>query len=308
MVGISDIGYYICSNKIQNTRRKFNNTFVDEKFILEKIGIEYVTRKKAEETASDLCVKAYENLLTHYSMFNIDEIGLIVVCTQNGDYQIPHSSSIVHYKLNASKNCAVFDINLGCSGYVYSLDIVRSFMIQNKIRQALLFTADTYSDILDPNDKNTNLIFGDAATVTLLSTDYIYSLEKAYYKSYSELYSTLIKENQSPLYMNGKLIFNFTLLNVPDDIDECLKLNEIEDNNVDLYIMHQANKYMVNSIADRMKINKDKVPYIISQYGNTVSSSIPLVIASYMSDASKKNIILCGFGVGLSTASMLIRR
>lgn len=307
MIGISDIGFYICETKIDNTDRTFKGIKVDSKFVLDKVGISQVSRKEASETASDLCIKAYNNLLEHNNI-DINEIGLICVCTQNGDYTLPHTSAVLHKLLNAPKKCAVFDINLGCSGYVYSINIVKSFMEQHNIEKGLLFTADAYSSILDPEDKNTNLIFGDAATVTLLSSDYVYNINKTSYYSFGELYDTLIKRNDAPLFMDGKIIFNFTLLNVPDAVNECLELNAVKDEDIDIYIMHQANKYMVNSIVERTNIDKNKVPYDITNYGNTVSSSIPLLLSLYLDKQNVKNIILCGFGVGLSIATALITR
>lgn len=307
MVGISDIGFYICETKIDNTTRSFKGINVDSKFILDKIGVAQVSRKKTGEATSDLCIKAYKNLLEHKDI-DINDIGLICVCTQNGDYILPHTSAVLHKKLQAPKKCAVFDINLGCSGYVYSINIVKSFMEQHNIKNGLLFTADPYSDILDPDDKNTNLIFGDAASVTLLSTDYVYDIKETSYYSYGDLYDTLIKENHAPLFMDGKMIFNFTLLNVPDAIKECLEMNDINDKDVDIYIMHQANKYMVNSIIERANITNHKVPYNITNYGNTVSSSIPIILSCYIDKPQIENIILCGFGVGLSIATVYIKR
>ena len=307
VIGISDIGFYICDTKVNSINRIFKGVKVDNKFIIDKIGIEQVARKKTDETTSDLCLKAYSNLLEHRDI-NIDDIGLICVCTQNGDYVLPHTSAVLHKKLHAPKKCAVFDINLGCSGYVYSINIVKSFMEQHHIKNGLLFTADPYSKILDPDDKNTNLIFGDAASVTLLSTDYVYDIKETSYYSFGDMYDTLIKENNAPLFMDGKMIFNFTLLNVPDAVNECLKINEIIDSNVDIYIMHQANKYMVNSIVERANIARHKVPYDIQGYGNTVSSSIPIILSSYINKPHIENIILCGFGVGLSIAAVYIKR
>lgn len=308
MIGIRDIAHYICENRENNINKIFNGETVDEDFVKNKIGIEQVSRKKDDENTSDLCIQAYNRLKERNPNIDINNIDLICVCTQNGDYTIPHTSAILHHKLYAKKECATFDISLGCSGYVYSLDIVVSFMKKNNYKNALLFTADPYSKILDKNDKNTNLIFGDAASVTLLSTEPIFELNNAIYHSFGEMYETLIKKENQPLFMDGKMIFNFTLMNVPEVIVKTLEVNDIKQEEIDKFIFHQANKYMVSKLVKRLKVDSEKVPVKISDYGNTVSSSIPIILSDYLSDIRSNNILLCGFGVGLSIASIIIKR
>ena len=215
---------------------------------------------------------------------DINNIDLISVCTQNGDYNIPHTSAILHQKLGAKKECATFDISLGCSGYVYSLDIVASFMEKNNYKNALLFTADPYSNILDKEDKNTNLIFGDAASVTLMSCNPKFEVKNSIYHSFGDMYETLIKRDNQPLFMDGKMIFNFTLMNVPEVIKKTFEANDIEQEEIDKFIFHQANKYMVSKLVKRLKVNSEKVPVKISDYGNTVSSSIPIILSDYLDD------------------------
>ncbi len=308
MIGIQDISYYICEKRENNLTKEFNGIHVDEEFVKNKIGIEFVSRKEKLEKASDLCVKAYNNFKEKNPEFDINKVDLICVCTQNGDYSIPHTSAVLHYKLNAPKECAVFDISLGCSGYVYSIDIVKNFMEKNNLKNGLLFTADSYSQILDENDKNTNLIFGDAATVTYLSEYPVYDMKNSVYHTFGDMYECLIKKDDKPLFMDGKMIFNFTLLNVPEVIDKTLKINNINQNDVDVFIFHQANKYMVSKLVKRLKVDVHKVPINIKDYGNTVSSSIPIILSDYLDNKQMNNIILCGFGVGLSIASTFIQR
>lgn len=308
MIGIKDIAYYICETRENNLNKTFNGIVVDEEFVKNKIGIEQVSRKKEYEKASDLCMLAYNKLLEKNETFDILNIDLICVCTQNGDYNIPHTSAILHQKLGAKKECATFDISLGCSGYVYSLDIVISFMEKNNYKNALLFTADPYSSILDPEDKNTNLIFGDAASVTLISYSPVFEIKNSIYHSFGEMNESLIKRDNKPLFMDGKMIFNFTLMNVPEVITKTFEVNNIKHEEVDKFIFHQANKYMVSKLVKRLKVNSEKVPVKISDYGNTVSSSIPIILSDYLDDDSSNNILLCGFGVGLSIASTIIKR
>lgn len=308
MIGIQDIAYYICETRENNLNKTFNGIVVDEEFVKNKIGIEQVSRKKDDEKASDLCVYAYKQLIEKNRNIDINNIDLISVCTQNGDYNIPHTSAIIHHKLGAKKECATFDISLGCSGYVYSLDIVISFMEKNNYKNALLFTADPYSNILDKEDKNTNLIFGDAASVTLMSCNPKFEVKNSIYHSFGDMYETLIKRDNQPLFMDGKMIFNFTLMNVPEVITKTFEANDIKQEEIDKFIFHQANKYMVSKLVKRLKVDSEKVPVKISDYGNTVSSSIPIILSDYLDDDSSSNILLCGFGVGLSIASTIIKR
>ncbi len=308
MIGIQNIGLYICNDIINNLNRIFNNEKVDPEFISKKIGIEQVSRMSDSEQTSDLCIKAYDNLLSKIPNLNIDEIGLICVCTQNGDYSIPHTSAVMHHKLNMPKECAAFDISLGCSGYVYSMDIVKSFMEKNGIKKGLLFTADPYSHILDENDKNTNLIFGDAATVTLLSDEPVFTMLESTYHTFGNMHEYLIKKENTPLFMDGKMIFNFSLEYVPSAVNTCLTKNKCSVDDIDLFIMHQANKYMVSKLVKRMKLDITKVPIDIKDYGNTVSSSIPIILSSYLNHNNINTILLCGFGVGLSIAATIISK
>lgn len=308
MIGIQDIAYYICENRENNLNKVFNGETVDEKFVKNKIGIECVSKKKIDENTSDLCIQAYKSLKEKNSSIDINGIDLICVCTQNGDYTIPHTSAILHHKIGAKKECATFDISLGCSGYVYSLDIVSSFMVKNNYHNALLFTADPYSKIIDKNDKNTSLIFGDAASVTLLSNKPVFEIKNSVYHSFGNMYDSLIKKENNPLYMDGKSIFDFTLMNVPEVIAKTLNINSIKQEEIDKFILHQANKYMVSKLIKMLQIDSLKVPVDIRDYGNTVSSSIPIILSDYLYDKKSKNILLCGFGVGLSIASTIIKR
>src|SRR3990167_10398173 len=168
MIYLNDIGYYLAKNEVPNTS-KMDEFSINEDFIFHKIGITTRRIKNPEETTSDLCVNAYLDLKTK-AHFDDEAIDCLIVCTQNpDDYGLPHTSALVHGKLGLTQNCAVFDISLGCSGYVYGLSIAQSFMLTNNLKKGIFITADPYSNIVDPHDKNTALLFGDAATATLIS-------------------------------------------------------------------------------------------------------------------------------------------
>lgn len=307
MIGINNIGCHIASKRISNLE-KTEKHGVTHDFIAEKIGIASVARKKPPEKASNLCVLAYKDLAERVKKPVLDDINFLCVCTQNGDYQLPQTSAILQSKLGISKNCAAFDISLGCSGYVYSLHIAKSFMESNGLKKGLLFTSDPYSDIIDTNDKNTDLLFGDGATVTLLTKNPVFDVKNGAFETDGSRFDHLIKRNDELLVMNGRGIFNFAIKEVPAIVDKCLETNGFKKEDVDLFLLHQASKYIIDNLCRRMKLEPEKIPFVIKDYGNTISSSVPMMLRDYLEDTTKQNILICGFGVGLSIACSMLRR
>jgi len=307
MIGINNIGCHIASERVSNLE-KTEKHGVTNTFIKEKIGMTSVARKQASEKASDLCVLAYDNLVEGVSESVLEDIEFLCVCTQNGDYQLPHTSAIVQAKLGAPKNCAAFDISLGCSGYVYSLHIAKSFMESNGLKKGLLFTSDPYSNIVDRNDKNTDLLFGDGATATFLTENPLFDVKNGVFETDGSRFDHLIKRNNEFLVMNGRGIFEFTMKAVPAIVDKCLETNGLKKEDIDLFLLHQASKYIVDNLCRRMKLEPEKTPFLIKDYGNTISSTIPMMLKNYLGDTTKQNILICGFGVGLSIGSSILRR
>ena len=307
MIGINNIGCHIASERVSNLE-KAEKHGVTHDFIMEKIGISSVARKNPAEKASDLCVLAYDDLAARVAESALDDIEFLCVCTQNGDYQVPQTSAIVQTKLGISKKCAAFDISLGCSGYVYSLHIAKSFVESCGLKKGLLFTSDPYSEIIDPNDKNTDLLFGDGATATLLTDNPVFDLGNGVFETDGKMFEHLIKRDNEKLVMNGRGIFNFAMTHVPEIVTRCLNANALRKEEIDFFLLHQASKYIIDNLRRRMKLEQGKVPFLIKEYGNTVSSSIPIVLKECLDKTDKKNILLCGFGVGLSIAASVLRR
>lgn len=307
MIGINNIGCYISPDRVSNFE-KAEKHGVTHEFITNKIGITSVARKKPEELTSDLCVLAYNDLAKRVSDTTLRGIEFLCVCTQNADYQLPQTSAIVQAKLGILNSCAAFDISLGCSGYVYSLHIAKSFMEANGLSKGLLFTSDPYSEIIDPNDKNTDLLFGDGASVTLLTDNPVLKVGKGVFQTDGKMFEHLIKRYNENLVMNGRGIFLFAMMNVPAIVNRCLDKNVIKKDEIDLYLLHQASKFIVDNLCWRMKLDPEKTPFLIKEYGNTVSSSIPILLQQYLNKHDKKIILICGFGVGLSIASSILRR
>jgi 3-oxoacyl-[acyl-carrier-protein] synthase III len=306
MIGIEDIGVYIPPT-FESNLDKFEKHQIDESFVRNKIGIVCLVKKDKEQLSSDLCVLAVEDLKSRRPDL-LEDVDFVCVCTQNPDYQLPQTSALVHDKLEFSNHCASFDISLGCSGYVYGLHIAKSFMEQNDLKKGLFFTSDPYSDILDHHDKSTDLLFGDAATATLLSEKPVFEITKGIFETCGKKHNALIKRENKPLFMDGREIFNFVMKFAPATIKKCIEKNKLSEEDIDLYILHQASKYIVSMLTKRMKVDKNKVPFDAGDIGNTISSTIPIILRKYIHDLNYNHILISGFGVGLSMGTTLLRK
>lgn len=306
MIGISEIASWIPEAREDNLD-KLKRHDTDENFVLDKIGIRALSRLEPDQYASDACVKAFEALQRKCTI-NPQDVDFLVVVTQTPDINIPHVSAMVHGKLGLPSRCAAFDISLGCSGWVYALHAAVAFMIQNELSTGLLFTADPYSKIIDSQDKNTDLLFGDAASVTLLTANPLWANGKADFLSDGSQWQLLRKNEAGSLNMDGRGIFNFVMTELPKSIDRCLEKNGLTKDDIDLYALHQASKFIVEQLTKRVKINPEKVPFVIREYGNTVSSSIPLVLESRIHDEQFSRVLISGFGVGLSAGTSILNR
>jgi 3-oxoacyl-[acyl-carrier-protein] synthase-3 len=303
MIGITEIGSYIPTKRISNIERKeeFNT---DEDFIFNKIGIVNVAVKELNENTSDLAVKAFKNLEKKITI-NKEDIEVALLVTQNPDSNIPHTSALIHGALGFPETCACFDISLGCSGFVYGLSVIKSFMEANGMKKGLLFTCDPYSKIIDPTDKNTALLFGDAATVTYLTYEPVYNIGNFTFGTIGKESSNLTCTN-NVLSMNGRGIFNFAAKYVPADIKTLLEKSNLNIEDIDKFIFHQGSKYIVDTLIKRTGIDVKKVIFDIADYGNTVSSSIPIILEKILHDSNNKYIFISGFGVGLSWSSNVL--
>lgn len=308
MIGIEDIGVYIPENRIDNMSKVYQGNTVDKTFVKEKIGFNSLSRmnKDKNEDTLELCLKAFENLQKRLIDFDIKDVDFICVCTQNGEYQLPHTSALIHGKLNLSPKCAVFDLSLGCSGYIYALDVSRHFMQGNSLKKGLVFTCDPYSKIVSSEDKNTDLLFGDAATVTLLTDNEknLLYLGKPNYVTKGSDALALVKKDNEPLFMDGRRIFNFALREGATTIRNCLEKNSLSIEDIDSFLFHQASLYVVQNLSYQLKLPQEKVPFMAHEYGNTVSSSIPIILQNMLQNVNIHTVLLCGFGVGLSVAAI----
>lgn len=285
-----------------------------------------------DEFTSDLAVSAGKKL---FEEFNIDpgSIEFVLLCTQSPDYFLPTTACLVQDQLGIPTSVGALDINLGCSGYIYSLGIAKGLIETGQVNNVLLITADTYSKFLNPKDKSVRTIFGDGASATFVEAG---SLEQSIslptfgtdgsggkhlivpnggLRSGDDLAPNSdssqrgLEETYFDLYMDGPEIFNFTLNVVPESLVKTLDKAGLSFDEIDLFVFHQANKFMLDHLRKRLNIPEEKFYVSMSNSGNTVSSTIPIALT----DANNKGvlssgmkILLLGFGVGLSWAGTVI--
>ena len=305
----------------------------ERKLLIKTTGVE--KRKMVGNsgiTTTDLCKEAAEKLLAETTTPK-DEIQILVFVSQTPDYFLPASSILLQNRLGLPKTCMAFDINLGCSGYVYGLSVISSIMSVGKLKKGLLLCGDISSAGPPEEDKSVYPLFGDAGTATLL--EYDEKAERMYFSNQSDgsgYEAIIVREGgmRKPftvdsftmhekekgisrasrnLELNGMAVFNFSVTEVPKNINEFFQLTGTTPDSYDYFVMHQANLLMTETIRKKLKFPPEKIPYSISKYGNTSSASIPLTIVSELREkvADEVSWLLSGFGVGLSWATVSLK-
>lgn len=305
MIGIKAISTYLPESRINNLDRAEKLGSSSDQ-VKNRIGFKKIAQLGNDENTLSLAYAALSKLINTQKI-QPESIEVLVVVSQNPDRNIPHLSAELHGQAGLSKTCACFDVGLGCSGYVYGLSVIQAFMTANNMSKGVLVTADPYSRIVDQTDKATALIFGDGATATLIETEPVYSLGITKFGTYGADAEKL-KNDDGVLYMNGRAVFNFAATHVPKHIEEVVQSNDLILENIDYYLVHQGSLYIVQTIADRLKVSRSVVPFHAAEYGNTISSSIPFMLSELLDRNDLKNIVLSGFGLGLSWASTVIKR
>ena len=326
---IKAISYYLPEKVVTNDQlvEEFPEWTVDK--IAKKVGINERHIAADDETAGDMAYKAAEKLIQENGIKR-DSIDFVLLCTQSPDYFLPSTSCIIQSRLGLSTKCGAFDFNLGCSGYEYGLAVAKGLIIGGIAKNILLLTAETYNKHIHPKDKGNRTIFGDGASASLISTegfakigDFVLGSDGSGYdrlihktgamRHYQPLNDLHDDENGNPLssdhlFMDGKAIFDFTSDVVPPMIEETLHKNNLTSDDVDLYVFHQANKYMINYLRKLMEIDKDKFYVFMETVGNTVSSTIPIELCKALREGRLNgNVVLAGFGVGLSYGATIIQ-
>ena len=292
----------------------------DPDFLRGKIGVHARRIAAPDQAVSDMAAAAAETLFARTG-FPRDAVQLLVLCTQNPDYRLPATANIVQNRLGLPDTTAAFDINQGCSGYVYGLAVTRAMMLAHGFNAGLLLTADGYSKVMDPGDRATAPLFGDGAAATLLTNDAAGRFGHFTFGSDGAGADDLIVRgggSRNPdmpttgpgaLYMNGRAIFKFMIRRVPADVDHCLALNGLARSDIDKFVFHQASGHMVGALVREMKLPSNKVPVEFADCGNTVSSTLPIVLDRLggVEALAGQTVLLCGFGVGLSWGSTVVR-
>lgn len=332
--GISIKAISVCVPKDKKSIYDYSHISPEEQELFHKtVGIKERRVADDKTTCSDLCEKAaryfFENNIT--SPENID---IVLFVSQSPDYFLPSTAIILQDKLKLKKNVLAFDITLGCSGYVYGLSVIAGFMQSGQFKQALLLCGDKSTISTFQEDKSSYPLFGDAGSATLIefdsqSGDITFNLnsdgsgknaiiiEHGHSRHPYDKSSEIIKEielgvKRAPkhLALNGQDIFTFALKEVPVNITETLHLAQKTKEDIDFFVLHQANKLINETIRKKLGIDKEKYPYSIELYGNTSSASIPLTLCLALEQQLKKeslNLLLCGFGVGLSWGSVILK-
>lgn len=325
---IKAISYYLPEKVVTNEElvKEFPEWSVDK--IAKKVGINERHIAAENETAGDMALKAAEKLIVENGI-DKSTIDFVLLCTQSPDYFLPSTSCIIQNKLGLSTKCGAFDFNLGCSGYEYGLAMAKSLIVSGIAKNILLLTAETYNKHIHPKDKGNRTIFGDGASASWISKEgfarigeFVLGTDGSGYdrlihktgamRHYERLNDFHEDENGNPLssdhlFMDGKAIFDFTSDVVPPMIEETLQKNNLTSDDVDLYVFHQANKYMINYLRKLMEIDKDKFYVYMETVGNTVSSTIPIALCEAMKeDKLHGNVVLAGFGVGLSYGAVVL--
>lgn len=294
--------------------------------IINKTGVKSIYKSMPEQTASDLAFVAAKQVIESNNI-SPDTIGALILVTQTPDYRLPATACVLQHRLGIPEECICFDINLGCSGYVNGLYAISALMGSGNINKALLLVAETPTKRISPLDRSLSMIFGDCGTATLL--EYKEDASDMYFsfKTFGERFKKIIVpaggwrnfnastervewgdgniRSDYDTYMNGQDVFSFTITEVPIYIQEFMNYLNKNESSYDYFILHQANNYILRQIAKKLKTDSMKVPISMEQYGNTSSTSIPLLL-SFLKDnkvTGLKKCLMSGFGVGLSWAA-----
>ncbi len=310
-------------------------TGADEDFIRDKIGLSTRYVLGPDETGTGLSVAACEALFAKHPSLR-ETVDLLICVTQTPDRRIPHNAAGIVAGLDLPHSVASFDLSLGCSGYVYALTVAEGFLAATGGTNAVVVTCDPYSRIIAPEDRDTNCVFGDAATATwvraagasLPGRGEVLALDfgtdgaggdaiavPGGGAAWPLLTGLTDADRGRPerddlrLHMAGRAVFNFVNGTVPKSIHRCLERAEIGVEDVDLFALHQGSIYMLDAMARRVGIAPERVLKNMDRYGNTVSSSIPLLLseADQNGSLSGKRVLMSGFGVGLSWSTALVR-
>lgn len=332
-IKIKHIEYYLPENLITNSDFQQQNPSWDMEKAAQKTGVYKRYFAADNETAFDLACKAC-NALFQSGIIKKDTVDGIIFCTQSPDYIMPSNAFLLHKHLNLEQSVFAFDYNLACSGFIYGMAIARGFVATGLATNILLVNADTYSKYIHPKDRSARILFGDGASVTVLSKDepsgiidiqlassgkdyksfYVPSggcrLPKSDVTEMEQVDSSGNVHTLENIHMNGFGVWKFIASTVPKQINELLKKNNYSTDDIDLYVFHQASKMTIDSLVKVLKIDEHKVFNNLANVGNLVSASIPVALKDAADAGRLKRgdlILMSGFGVGLSWGTIIMK-
>ena len=328
---IKGISYYLPERVVTNEElvKEFPEWSVDK--VAQKVGVDSRHLAAENETAGDMAEKAARNLFEEY---NIDpkSINFLMLCTQSPDYFLPSTACVLQNRLGIPTSAGAFDYNLGCSGCIYGMAMAKGLIAAGIANNVLLLTAETYNKYLHPDDKSNRSIFGDGAAACLISTEGFAQIGEFVLRTDGAGAENLIVKTGAArckqttglsdedseghirrddyLYMNGGAIFNFTLDAVPAMMNQLFEKNGLTRDDIDYFVFHQANKFMLSTIRKVCMLPKDKFYVDLANVGNTVSSTILIGLKECLNDGSIQSgmqVMCCGFGVGLSWGCCVLK-
>lgn len=331
-IGISAMAAAVPNQVIENL--KYTDYFPIEqvKEVVDKVGVIERRFADVDTCSSDLCFVAAQKLFYDN---NIDrsEIDLLVFISQTPDYRMPATACTLQHRLGLSSSCIAFDINLGCSAFIYGMSVVYSMIQGGAIRKALILDGETRSKVYGPRDRRSAFIFGDGGIAALVEKNSKYGettlslntdgsradlimIKAGGYRHPSTpetLKERVVDEygnmrSQEQGYMKGGDVFNFVIREIPRDIKKTMDVSGKTTDDIDYFCFHQANNFINAFIAKKMKLDTSKIPHTIEKFGNTSSVSVPLTIVSELKDKMKgeKTLLLSAFGVGMTWATGIV--
>jgi len=326
---IEAISYYLPEMILDNKTISEEHPEWEADKISQKTGIYQRHIAATDECAGDMAEKAGLQLLAEYSI-NASEIDFLLYCTQSPDYFLPTTACVLQTKLGLPTTCGALDFNLGCSGYVYGLAVAKGLIAAGIAKRILFITSETYTKYINAKDKSNKTIFGDAATATIISNEKgLYEIDEFSLGTDGNGAGNLIVKNNAMrfrsekaedvydengdyvkndnnLYMNGSAIFSFTSSAVPQLVKTVLEKNKLQNDDIDYFLFHQANRFMLDFIRKKMGIPQDKFIYCLEKTGNTVSNTIPIALKEECLHKKTGKILLAGFGVGYSWGGCIL--
>ena len=294
----------------------------DMDLIASKTGIYNRHIAGPNECASDLGVHAAEKLLGEFDI-DPDSIDFLLFCTQTPDYPLPTTACLIQDRLGLPTSCGALDFNLGCSGFVYGLSLCDGLIRSGVAKRILFITAETYTKLIDKKDRSLRTIFGDGAAATLIEAHDAPSMWGFQFGTDGKGANTLLATKsgfrdlehaiaprhrrrwESDLYMDGPALINFTVGQIPGMLQDILAGEGMTNDDVGFFLFHQATYKMLSQLQQAMEIEEDRVPILLRDIGNTVSSTLPILIRQMRERGdltSEMRNLLVGFGVGWSWA------